>query len=357
MNSALVSVITPIFNSRKFLKETFRSLKEQTIGFANIEWIAADDYSNDGSYEYLIQISKRHKNIKVLRTQQNSGGASTPRNLALNQVTAPFVMFLDSDDTFEPDAIRLLLDIMTQTNVGLANGAFCYSNRQKKVAEQRYTGRKEGYYQIFDDIDSWFPISHPIFTKMFRTKVIKKKSISFNPSLRIGEDSLFLFQYMQYIERAYHINKIICSYRYRSNSTSHSINREYFNDLFYAISEINNSLHDSHAYVFYDKFVEVTAYSNMVLLCNTPDITIDEGNEIIEQWFPILRYTYKHGYQAKDPISAILLEAVKKNNLASTKFYFREIKKLVNQNNDKLNEIYSSRTWKLLATIRRLLSL
>lgn len=105
MNSALVSVITPIFNSRKFLKETFRSLKEQTIGFANIEWIAADDYSNDGSYEYLIQISKRHKNIKVLRTQQNSGGASTPRNLALNQVTAPFVMFLDSDDTFEPDEI------------------------------------------------------------------------------------------------------------------------------------------------------------------------------------------------------------------------------------------------------------
>ncbi|MEN3584738.1 glycosyltransferase family 2 protein [Streptomyces sp. ZYX-F-203] len=84
--------------------------------------VAVDDGSSDGSPESLDRLAAREPRLTVLRLPTNSGGCGTPRNAGLDRVTAPYVMFLDSDDVLRPDAARVLLDAATEGDAQVAAG-------------------------------------------------------------------------------------------------------------------------------------------------------------------------------------------------------------------------------------------
>lgn len=93
-----VSIITPLFNSMEFIKETADSVLSQTI--PDWEWIIVDGHSKDGSYEYVCDLAKNDKRIIVL-IQQNNSGIGAARNEALDVATGEYIAFLDSDDMWD----------------------------------------------------------------------------------------------------------------------------------------------------------------------------------------------------------------------------------------------------------------
>ncbi|MFI8169263.1 glycosyltransferase family 2 protein [Streptomyces sp. NPDC085931] len=86
------------------------------------EVVAVDDCSTDGSADLLARLAASQPRLRVIRRRANSGGCGTPRNTGLDAVTAPYVMFLDSDDVLPPGAVDALLAAAAGAGAEVAGG-------------------------------------------------------------------------------------------------------------------------------------------------------------------------------------------------------------------------------------------
>ena len=97
-----VSVIVPVYNSEKYLRECVDSILGQT--FENIEVIFVDDGSDDNSLDILHEYEKQDSRIKVIQNKHCGGGAA--RNTGIENAHGEYIMFFDSDDYMESQLIE-----------------------------------------------------------------------------------------------------------------------------------------------------------------------------------------------------------------------------------------------------------
>ena len=109
MIKSAVSIITPSYNTKAFIKATFDSVISQT--YSNWEWIIVDDQSTDDSFDYVKELAKNEKRITVLQTPKNSGTA-VARNIGLKNAKGRYITFLDSDDILDPNYLENQLEKM-----------------------------------------------------------------------------------------------------------------------------------------------------------------------------------------------------------------------------------------------------
>ena len=106
MDNLKVSVITPVYNTEKYLDKTIESVINQT--YKNLEFILIDDGSTDSSKKIILKHAKRDSRIKYF--YKSNGGAASARNEGLRHVTGDYVFFIDSDDTIINNAIESLME-------------------------------------------------------------------------------------------------------------------------------------------------------------------------------------------------------------------------------------------------------
>lgn len=102
LGTDLVSIITPCYNSERYLSETIKSVLSQS--YANWEMLIVDDCSTDKSYEIALDFSKKDSRIKVYKNSENQG-ACYSRNFAINMAKGKYIAFLDSDDVWLPQKL------------------------------------------------------------------------------------------------------------------------------------------------------------------------------------------------------------------------------------------------------------
>ena len=127
----LVSVIVPVYNRENMVGKTLDSILCQT--YPNIEIVAVNDGSSDGSLAVLSEYAQRHPGKIVVIDQSNTGQVRA-RNNGIAASRGEFIAFLDSDDTWEEDKLSLQIPLFTG-NVGLV-----YSG----IYEVDSVGRKTG---------------------------------------------------------------------------------------------------------------------------------------------------------------------------------------------------------------------
>ena len=125
-----VSIITPCYNSSKFLQQTIDSVLNQT--FTDWEWLITDDKSTDHSVEIINKVDDER--IKLTVAEKN-GGAGHARNLSLEKATGRFITFLDADDFWEPNFLEEMVSFMKKENAELAysNYSRCDENLIPKI--------------------------------------------------------------------------------------------------------------------------------------------------------------------------------------------------------------------------------
>ena len=121
MNS-LVSIITPSYNSSKFINDCVNSVFSQT--YKNWEMIIVDDCSEDNSKEIISELSTKDKRINPIFLEKNVGAAEA-RNVAIRQSKGKYVAFLDSDDLWNPKKLEKQLYFMNKNEI-----VFSYTNYQ-----------------------------------------------------------------------------------------------------------------------------------------------------------------------------------------------------------------------------------
>lgn len=108
-----VSVVIPVYNASKYLKQALDSVIGQTL--EDIEIICVDDGSTDDSYNILLEYEKIDDRIKVLKHLKDSKGAAEARNMGLDNARGEYVSFLDADDFFEADMLEKAYDRAKET--------------------------------------------------------------------------------------------------------------------------------------------------------------------------------------------------------------------------------------------------
>jgi hypothetical protein len=126
-DASSVTVIIPFHNRVEFLDQALISLVKQTV--QGMQVLIVNDGSSEGSRQSLKHIiSDDHFSqlaIQIIDAPGSSGAAGA-RNLGLSNVTTPFVLFIDDDDVFAPNAIELCLEAQQRTNSDIVTMAFSY---------------------------------------------------------------------------------------------------------------------------------------------------------------------------------------------------------------------------------------
>ena len=113
IQNPLVTVITPVYNSEKFIGETIESVIGQS--YKNWEMIIVDDGSTDDTESIIRSYSSKDPRIKYLPLGYNSGGPAVPRNHGIKHAKGEYIAFLDSDDLWLPNKLSETLKVINRT--------------------------------------------------------------------------------------------------------------------------------------------------------------------------------------------------------------------------------------------------
>lgn len=120
----LVSVVMPVHNSARFLREAIESVLDQT--YQNWELLIVDDASKDDSLSIAHEYEKKDTRIRVLLNERPNGIPSAPRNIGIRAARGRFIAFLDSDDIFFPWKLEQQLPLFEEEDVTVV-----YANYEK----------------------------------------------------------------------------------------------------------------------------------------------------------------------------------------------------------------------------------
>jgi glycosyltransferase involved in cell wall biosynthesis len=188
MANPKISVIVPVYNSGKYLKDTMESLLNQT--YDNLEIILVDDGSVDESPQLCDKFAQEHSNVIVIH--QPNGGVSVARNAGIDKATGSFISFCDGDDTVDSDYYEFLYRQMTENNSDIA-GCTCLVITEDNSFNNQLSGAKKVWENSDGFIRALFKWQVPmsVCNKLFKREVIG--ALRFPQGYKTNEDKFFCF--------------------------------------------------------------------------------------------------------------------------------------------------------------------
>lgn len=144
----LFSIITPVYNTEKYLDDYFKSILMQEC--KDYEVICIDDGSNDKSGDILNAYAKKNNNIKIIK-QENSG-PGTARNKGIRNAVGEYILFVDSDDMLTNNALNVLASkcSLSEANIYTFNIDEVFNDKGTDEQYKEYTRTKQKYNGIYN---------------------------------------------------------------------------------------------------------------------------------------------------------------------------------------------------------------
>lgn len=218
-----ISIIIPVYNAEKYLDECILSVCNQS--FRNLEIILVDDGSKDNSLEICKRWAAEDDRILVIHKE--NGGVSSARNSGLDAATGDYITFLDSDDYLELDILQKAAETIENQDVIHCLYKFGFSivkGEQRSRGPELYcdniTREELLSYAIYPNSKKYMlgNFFRAVCGSLFNAKILRDEAIKFPENIYLGEDALFIMEYLKYVETA----KVVDSkgYNYRMLETS-----------------------------------------------------------------------------------------------------------------------------------------
>jgi len=245
MATPWLSVLIPVYNVKNYLDDCFQSILSQCG--ENIEIIALDDQSTDGSFEYLHALAaKTSRPIKILQHTHNRG-LSAARNSLVAAATGEYVWFLDSDDVLVDGAINQLWRIVERYSPDLV---MCdYHMWRPGIAVEWRKQRKESHISTFSEGSNCLMQSPELLFKGLYKKgklhswsKISKRSLWLSglqfPEGKYFEDMVTTPRLALAVKTYFHCPEVWVRYRQREGSILSNFNDKKINDMMAGVDNI-----------------------------------------------------------------------------------------------------------------------
>ena len=219
----VISIIMPVYNTERYLQKCLESVINQT--FKDIELLCVNDGSTDRSKSILEEYAAKDSRIKIL--EQKHSGPATTRNLGLKNASGEYLMFLDSDDYYEPDMCKEMLECLISQNVDVV---ICDCN----MIECQNHARSEGdmlYHRMnlpgksIVGCNNINGVNRILWNKIFKKKICDDYSISF-PDGYEHDDASFVFQYLVAADNIFGLEKKLYNYVLRESSIMYNVKQK-----------------------------------------------------------------------------------------------------------------------------------
>lgn len=248
-----ISIVMPCYNVEDYIEESLNSILNQT--FKDFEIIAVNDSSTDSTLNILKKYEKTLKSLRVF-TQPNKG-AGAARNFGLTKAVGEFVIFMDSDDFLEPNALQVLFDatkaenvdayyynyyrydhkFKTKTKVNLyKNYSKSFNSKHQTISYQYIDVEPEKINLIRNEVAPW--------NKLYRRSFLLDNKIQFDELYNVN-DRTFYYAALLKSKKIIFINAYLINYRtnniaaetatynlkkYYDRITAHESSWRYFKD-------------------------------------------------------------------------------------------------------------------------------
>lgn len=205
----LVSIITPNYNSEKFIRQTIESVMAQT--YTEWELIIVDDFSTDNSLDIIQSYQVKDSRIKLHKNNKNLGIAKT-RNNGIEIAKGRFIAFLDSDDLWDYNKLEKQIKFMLDNNYALTYSYYRRINECGKFMKNVSSIPEIiNYSQLIKR--NWIGCLTGIYDTKHTGKV-------FIPDLKKSEDFALWLKIIKKTKKAHCFTEVLASYRLRKKSMS-----------------------------------------------------------------------------------------------------------------------------------------
>lgn len=273
---AEISVIVPVYNTSDYVKRCLESIFDQT--FQDIEIIAVDDGSTDGSGAILDRYQSRYPMLRVFHTENN--GVSQARNYALNYASGRYILFVDSDDYMDSEMLAQLYHKIEQTGADICVCDFvtAYPDGECRpstlclpdldLLELSESGRRSF---VADSFRQKIYVGGSVVNKLIRKSLLDDTGVRFVDRKVIhAEDMHFYFMLLLHVKRIAFLNRPLYYYYQRAGSAMHS----YTKNMPKAVQSFIESLRS--AYAPYDVNGDLAAAINDLALTFFFDVLYNE---------------------------------------------------------------------------------
>ncbi|WP_167598397.1 glycosyltransferase family 2 protein [Leeuwenhoekiella sp. ZYFB001] len=203
----LVSIVTPCYNSEKFIAETIASVQQQTV--TDWELLIVDDASSDATVAEIKRLQAEDLRIKCFSLKENKGPAHA-RNLGIQKARGKYLTFLDADDLWFPEFLE-----RSSTEAKMHPFVFASYKRLDENLEPYLSDFIVPEKVSYTDILKSNSIS--CLTAFLDIEVLGKK---YMPLIKKRQDMGLWLQYLKKIDYAYGIQEPLAIYRIRRDSLS-----------------------------------------------------------------------------------------------------------------------------------------
>ncbi len=223
----LVSIVVPVYGTEAYLPACIDSILKQT--YKNIQIILVDDQSPDKCPQICDGYAKKDSRVTVIH--QKNTGVSGARNAGLAHADGDYVMFVDSDDELNPNAVEILMYDAKEYNADIVWALKNFVDKNGNVAN----GYTEGAYTVYSGDQPLLlslngePNTNAVWSKLFKRAFIE--GIFFEEGKNINEDSFFMFQC--YLKKPALVRHNITVYQY--NTRQDSCSRQDFSEKYFSM--------------------------------------------------------------------------------------------------------------------------
>ncbi len=224
----MISIIIPVYNSVLYLDHCIKSVVGQI--YEDWECILIDDGSTDYSGLFCDKWKICDSRIRVIH--QPHQGVSVARNNGIEASTGEYVVFIDSDDWVEPNYLQDLFNYKDGCELVVSGLVGEQDNGEKHSC----TPLRTGYFTLstesiadFIQLNKNALLYGPV-NKLFLSKIIKENKIRFPDDMVYGEDLLFSFHYLEFVENVATVKNLSYHYSMRNQTLSRRFREDKFDN-------------------------------------------------------------------------------------------------------------------------------
>ena len=211
----MITIITPVYNSKQYLTQSINSILNQT--YSDFELILVDDGSTDGSSQLCDDYAARDKRIKVIH--QDNQGQAAARNRALDIAQGDYIAFVDSDDYIHPQMLAILLNLSIIYNTEIVVCGFARGSETEypwlpleNVKAETYDGRDFLRNAVLNKTGKhWL-----LWDKLYKRSCFDHIRL---PEGRIYEDNATVYKILYNVDKVAVTDSVLYYYFMNENST------------------------------------------------------------------------------------------------------------------------------------------
>ena len=222
-----LSIVTPFHNvDLRLFQKCAESLKKQTCGFENLEWVIVVHNSKPEYLEGVKRLTEGCENVKIYQLDNDRHTPSSPRNYGIERVTGEYIGFLDADDAYTENCCEEVMKNLLETGAQLAVFRFeTESDDPDRLVIHPYVLIDQTQKRIVVERGTWdsrnfiYGAGLNVTSKIYSKEFLDRIGLRFDEEVPFAEDNLFNLDCFGKAEKICFLPQLI-GYRYYLNGGS-----------------------------------------------------------------------------------------------------------------------------------------